>query len=119
VIFLILIALLLAIIVAGFIIKSLVGLALMLLVAGLIGALAGSWLNYKGGFLFSIGAGLIGAVVGTIIANILHLPKFPELFNLPLLWTVAGSVIVVAAAKVVAPRGDSKQLSNRDRALLR
>ena len=118
-IFLFLFAVLIAVVVGIWLVGKLVGIALMLLLAGLIGAGAQSVLGYRGGFLFSIGAGLVGAVLGTILANVLNAPKFPELFNLPLLWSMVGAIGVVAAAKVVAPREDRRRLGRSDRGLLR
>ena len=118
-IFLFLLALVLAIVIGFWLIGQLVGIALMLLLAGLIGAAAQALIGYKGGFLFSIVAGLVGAVVGTVLANALDAPKFPTLFNLPLLWTTVGAIGVVAVAKAVAPRNDHVRLGRGDRRLLR
>lgn len=116
---LLILALILAVIVGFWVIKSVLGLVLMLALAGLIGWAAQSLLGYRRGSLFSIGAGLVGAVLGTVLANILHAPKFPELFNLPLLWTAVGSIAVVAVAKVVAPRDEVKRLGSGSSGLLR
>lgn len=101
------------------IVGAIVGLLLMILLGGLIGAAAQSVVGYKGGFLFSIGAGLVGAVVGTIIANLLGAPKLLTLANLPILWTVVGSVAVVAAAKLVRPNESRTKISGVDSRLLR
>lgn len=111
------IGVILAIMFTAWLISSVVGLVFMLLLAGLIGVLAQKLVGYKGGFLFSIGAGLIGAVAGTILANVLGVAKGPELFNLPLLWTVVGSLGVAAVAKVAMPRQRGR-LSASDRRLL-
>ncbi|MGD9894656.1 MAG: hypothetical protein AB7R89_31625 [Dehalococcoidia bacterium] len=98
-----------------------IGIGLMLVLGGVIGAAMGSLLNYKRGILFSVGAGLIGAVVGTIIANILNMPGFLgfELFNLPVLWTALGSALVVGIAKVVAPNENRQRLGSGTSGLLR
>ena len=97
-----------------------IGIGLMLVLGGVIGAAMGALLNYKRGILFSVGAGLVGAVVGTVIANILNMPGFLgfELFNLPVLWTALGSAIVVGVAKVVAPNEDRKRLGSGTSGLL-
>jgi uncharacterized membrane protein YeaQ/YmgE (transglycosylase-associated protein family) len=101
-----------------------IGIGLMLVLGGVIGAAMGSLLNYKRGILFSVGAGLVGAVVGTVIANILNMPGFLgfELFNLPVLWTALGSALgsalVVGVAKVVAPNEDRKRLGSGTSGLL-
>jgi uncharacterized membrane protein YeaQ/YmgE (transglycosylase-associated protein family) len=110
----------LAVVIAFWLISSVIGFILMLVLAGIIGAAMGSLLNYKGGLLFSVGAGLVGAVVGTIIANILNMPGFLgfELFNLPVLWTAVGSALVVGVAKVVAPN-ENRRLGSGTSGLLR
>jgi uncharacterized membrane protein YeaQ/YmgE (transglycosylase-associated protein family) len=113
-----LLALLLAVIVGLFVIKAVVGFAIMVLLAGLIGAAAKHWVGYRGGFLYSIGAGLLGAVVGTVFANLLNAPKWPELYNLPLLWTAVGAVAVSLVAKVVTPLTHRARLGSGDRRAL-
>ena len=118
-IWLVLLALLLAVAVGFWLIGQVIGLVLMLALAGIIGAVMGSLLNYKGGFLYSIGAGLVGAVIGTIIANVLGAPKLLTLWNLPVLWTAIGAAVVVAATKVVMPEGGGRRLGAGGRGLLR
>lgn len=115
---LLILGLILAVLIGLFLVKTLIGFALMLVLAGLIGAAAQSVLGSRRGVIFSVGAGLVGAVVGTVLANVLGLPKFPELFNLPLLWTAIGSAAVVGVAKVVAPERGGKRLGTT-RGLLR
>jgi uncharacterized membrane protein YeaQ/YmgE (transglycosylase-associated protein family) len=120
-IWLVILGVILAIVIAASLISSVIGFILMLVLAGVIGAVMGSALNYKRGLIFSVGAGLVGAVVGTIIANILNMPGFLgfELFNLPLLWTALGSALVVGVAKVVAPNEDRQRLGSGTSGLLR
>jgi hypothetical protein len=120
-IWLVILGAILAVVIAAWLISSVIGFILMLVLAGIIGAATGSLLNYKSGLLFSVGAGLVGAVVGTIIANILNLPGFLgfELFNLPVLWTALGSALVVGVAKVVAPNEDRRRLGSGAGGLLR
>lgn len=117
-VFLVLLILLVLMIVVFKVIGSLIGFALMVLLAGLIGAGAQSWLRHRGSFLSSIGAGLGGAVLGIIVAKALGAPTWPSLFHLPLLWTVVGSVAVVAAEKVLSPLND-RRLGRSNRRLLR
>jgi uncharacterized membrane protein YeaQ/YmgE (transglycosylase-associated protein family) len=120
---LLILALILAVVVGFWILSSILGfvlgLALTIALGGLIGWAAGSVLGYKRGPIFSIGAGLLGAVLGTVLANILNAPKGPTPFDLPLLWTIIGSVAVVAVAKVVAPKDDLKRLGGGSSGLLR
>jgi len=117
-IWLIILGVILAIAIGAWLIGQVIGFVLMLVLAGIIGAAVGSLLNYKGGVIFSVAAGLIGAVVGTVLAKILHLPTFPELFNLPLLWTTVGAAAVTAVGKVVMPN-DRRRLGGGTRGLLR
>lgn len=120
-IWLVLLALLLAVVIGMWVVGKLIGLILLLALAGIIGAAMGALLNYKGSFLYSIGAGLVGAVIGTVLANILNLPGFLgfELFNLPVLWTAGGAAIVVAITKVMSPGDDTRRIGGGNRGLLR
>jgi len=84
--------------------KVLMGLVLLLLIATLCGAIAESVLDYHpGGIGATAGVGLIGAVIGLVLAKILHLPTWPHFANVPILWTVIGSVLLVGGMRVVAP----------------
>ena len=118
-IWVVLLAVILAIAIGAWVVGKLIGLVLMLALAGVIGAVMGSVLKYRGGFLYSIGAGLVGAVLGTIIANVLGAPKLLTLWNLPVLWTAIGAAIVVAATKVVMPAEGPRRLGGGSRGLLR
>ncbi len=97
---LILIILLLAVVLVAWIIKTIVGLALFLAVAGLAGWAAQRFVGYDGGFGFTFISGLIGGVVGIIIQKALGAPSLIAIGGLPLLWTLLGSVIVVGVAKL-------------------
>jgi uncharacterized membrane protein YeaQ/YmgE (transglycosylase-associated protein family) len=118
-IWVVLIALILAIAIGAWVVGKLIGLVLMLALAGIIGAAMGSLLKYKGGFLYSIGAGLVGAVIGTIIANVLGAPKLLTLWNLPVFWTAIGAAVVVAATKLILPADGTRRLGGGSRGLLR
>ena len=89
---------------------NLIDFLLLLLVAGLLGAigkaLAGTG---RGGILLSIALGFIGALVGTFLARALGLP---ELFmvtiggaNLPILWSIIGAALFVALLTLLTRRG--------------
>ncbi|MGH2588054.1 MAG: hypothetical protein ACRDJE_24300 [Dehalococcoidia bacterium] len=108
-----------AVVVGVWVISQVMGLILMLALAGIIGAAMGSLLNYKGSLLFSVGAGLAGAVLGTVFANILDVPKFLTLWNLPVLWTAIGAAAVVGIAKVVTPDNKERRLGGGPSGLLR
>ena len=88
---------------------SLIELVLLLIVAGICGAIGQGIAGYsRGGCLGSIGVGFIGALLGTLIARWLHLP---EIFNIsvgnvgfPIIWSIAGSAIFVAVLSFFARR---------------
>lgn len=73
---------------------------ILLLIAGICGALAQAVVGYsRGGCLASIGLGLVGAVLGSWIARELALPELYIIgvggANIPLVWTVIGASLVV------------------------
>ena len=80
---------------------SIESLLILLLVAGICGAVGQAIVGYsRGGCLVSIGIGFIGAVIGMWVASQLGLP---ELFALPIggrtfpvIWSIAGSALFVA-----------------------
>ena len=80
---------------------SLVELLVLLLIAGICGAVGKSIVGYMpGGFLVSIGVGFVGALIGTWLARLVGLP---ELFAIniggttfPIVWSILGSVVFVA-----------------------
>jgi uncharacterized membrane protein YeaQ/YmgE (transglycosylase-associated protein family) len=83
------------------VIMTLGGFLILLLVAGVCGALAQAIVGYShGGCLVSIALGFIGAVVGVWLAGLLGLP---EMFviqiggkNFPVIWTIIGAALFVA-----------------------
>lgn len=77
-----------------------------LLIAGLASAAAQSFIKYKGNFEFTLLSGLIGGVLGIVLAKALNVPgwlQWPHIGGFPVLWTLVGAFIVVAVAKVAAP----------------
>ena len=80
------------------------GLVFLLLVALMCGWIAEKALHYKrGGLGSTIGVGLLGAVIGWLIAKLVHLPTAPTIAHLPVLWTIVGSIALVGTMKVIAP----------------
>ncbi len=80
---------------------GLIDLLLLLLVAGLCGALGQAIVGYNhGGFLVSVAIGIIGALVGFWLARTLGLPEpFVLQFGdqpFPVIWSIAGSALFVA-----------------------
>jgi uncharacterized membrane protein YeaQ/YmgE (transglycosylase-associated protein family) len=82
---------------------------ILLLVAGILGAIGKSIVGYaRGGFLASIALGFIGALLGTWIARHMGLP---ELFSvsiggtrLPIVWSIIGSALFVAVLALATRR---------------
>ncbi len=73
----------------------------LLLVAGICGALAQSIAGYsRGGCLVSIALGFIGALLGTWLARLLGLPELLTLAigdqGFPIIWSVIGAALFVA-----------------------
>ena len=81
----------------------------LLLVAGLCGALGQAIVGYsRGGCLVSIALGFIGAIIGTWLARSLHLP---ELFavniggqSFPIIWSIIGAALFVAVISLLTRR---------------
>ena len=88
---------------------SLLEFLILLLVAGILGAIGKALVGYsRGGFLTSIALGFIGALLGTWIARHLGLP---ELFSvnvggtrLPIIWSIVGSALFVAVLALFTRR---------------
>lgn len=88
---------------------TVVELLLLLLIAGVCGAVGKAMAGYfPGGFLASIGVGFVGALVGTWLARLAGLP---ELFavsvgstTFPILWALLGSALFVAIIGIVSGR---------------
>ncbi len=88
---------------------SLLDLAVLLLVAGICGALGQAISGYsRGGCLVSIALGFIGALVGMWLARTLELP---ELFAInvgttrfPVIWSIIGAALFVAVLSLFTRR---------------
>jgi uncharacterized membrane protein YeaQ/YmgE (transglycosylase-associated protein family) len=101
-------ALILAVILVLFlalkVVGVLVGLIFLLLVATLCGAIARSLLHYnQGGIGATAGIGLVGALVGWLIADVFHLWRGPHVAGLPIIWTVVGSIVLVGTLRAAEP----------------
>ena len=91
------------------------GLVFLLLVALVCGWIAESALHYKkGGIGTTVGVGLLGAVVGWLLAKLLHLPTMVAVAHLPVLWTIVGSMALVGTMKVMAPSRKRLASGHRD-----
>lgn len=88
---------------------TLLDLIVLLIIAGLCGALGQAITGYsRGGCLVSIALGFIGAVLGMWLSSKLHLP---ELFsirigttNFPVIWSIIGSALFVALITLITRR---------------
>jgi uncharacterized membrane protein YeaQ/YmgE (transglycosylase-associated protein family) len=88
---------------------TLTGLLILLLIAGICGAIGRSiGGGTGGGFLVSIAVGFVGALLGTVVAHALRLP---ELFTVtvdhrpfPILWSIIGASLFVAIIHLMSGR---------------
>ncbi len=93
---------------------SLLGLAVLLVVAGIAGSIGQGLAGYsRGGCLLSIILGFIGALLGMWLARAFGLPQLLVIQGLPVIWSIIGSTILVAVLGVLRPRGRGR--AERDR----
>jgi uncharacterized membrane protein YeaQ/YmgE (transglycosylase-associated protein family) len=88
---------------------DLLDLLILLLVAGVCGALGQAISGYsRGGCLVSIALGFIGALLGVLIARNLGLPEpFPVRIGttpFPVIWSIIGSALFVAVISLLTRR---------------
>jgi len=86
-----------------------VQLLLLLLIAGVCGALGQAIGGYShGGCLVSIALGFIGALLGSWLAGLLHLPELLVLpvggTRFPVIWSIIGAAIFVALINLISRR---------------
>ena len=80
---------------------TLTGLLILLLIAGVCGAIGRAiGGGTGGGFLVSIAVGFVGALLGTMIAHYVHLPELlvvtVDRQQFPILWSIIGAALFVA-----------------------
>jgi uncharacterized membrane protein YeaQ/YmgE (transglycosylase-associated protein family) len=80
---------------------SLTSLLILLVVAGVCGSIGRAIAGYShGGCLVSIALGFIGAIVGSWLADALHLPHLFFVHiggeSFPIIWSIIGSALFVA-----------------------
>lgn len=86
---------------------TIVELIVLLIIAAIAGAVGQALVGYpRGGFLFAIVMGFIGALVGTWLARLLGLPPLLEVsvggVEFPIIWAILGAALLVA---LVGPIG--------------
>ena len=88
---------------------TLTGLLILLLIAGICGAIGRAIAGgTPGGFLVSIAVGFVGALLGTFLAHWAHLPELMvitiERHPFPILWSIIGASVFVAVIHLLSGR---------------
>lgn len=92
---------------------TLIGLLVLLLVAGVCGAIGRAIAGgMRGGFVVSIAVGFVGAFLGIFMAHALRLPDLMvvtvDRHPFPILWSILGAALFVALAHLIS-RGPTHQ----------
>lgn len=87
----------------------LIQLLILLLIAGICGALGQAIGGYShGGCLVSIALGFIGALLGTYLARALGLPELLVIpaggMSFPIIWSIIGAALFVAVIGLISRR---------------
>lgn len=85
----------------------LISVLLLLLVAGICGAIGQAITGYShGGCLVSIALGFIGALLGTWLAGKMGLPELISIpvgaWHFPIVWSIIGAAIFVAIINLIS-----------------
>ncbi|MGH7172403.1 MAG: GlsB/YeaQ/YmgE family stress response membrane protein [Gemmataceae bacterium] len=88
---------------------TLVDFVILLVVAGICGAVGQAIVGYsRGGCLASIAVGFIGALLGAWLARAMNLPAMFQLVigdqPFPIIWSIIGSALFVALIALITPR---------------
>jgi uncharacterized membrane protein YeaQ/YmgE (transglycosylase-associated protein family) len=86
---------------------TLTGLLLLLVIAGICGAIGRSLGGgAPGGFLISIVVGFVGALLGVVLARQLHLPELLSVTvdgrPFPILWSIIGGAVLVVVLRLAS-----------------
>ena len=89
---------------------SLSGLLVLLIVAGICGAIGRAIAGgSSGGFFVSIAVGFVGALLGTFVAHYFHLPELllvtVDNHPFPIVWSIIGASLFVALVHLVSGGG--------------
>lgn len=84
---------------------TLVEMLLLLIVAGICGAIGQAIVGRSRGMIVSVAVGFVGALLGTWLARLLHLPKLLDVsiggHHIPIVWTILGAALFVAVVALV------------------
>ena len=88
---------------------TLTGLLVLLIIAGVCGALGRAMGGGTGGgFFVSVALGFVGALVGTFVAHAMHLPELlvvaVDRHPFPILWSIIGAALFVALLHLIGGR---------------
>jgi uncharacterized membrane protein YeaQ/YmgE (transglycosylase-associated protein family) len=84
---------------------TLIDFLILLLIAGLCGAIGQAITGYsRGGCLVSIAVGFIGALLGTYLSRALGLPELMVVGGFPIVWTIIGAALFVALISLISGR---------------
>jgi uncharacterized membrane protein YeaQ/YmgE (transglycosylase-associated protein family) len=88
---------------------TLTGLLVLLIIAGVCGALGRAMGGGTGGgFLVSVALGFVGALLGTFVAHAMHLPELlvvaVDRHPFPILWSIIGAALFVALLHLIGGR---------------
>ena len=97
---------------------SITGLLILLIVAGICGAIGRALGGGTGGgFLVSIAVGFVGALLGTLIAGYFRLPELLMVAvdgrPFPIVWSILGAALLVALVHAVSGRGSRRTFRYR------
>jgi uncharacterized membrane protein YeaQ/YmgE (transglycosylase-associated protein family) len=89
---------------------AIVEFVLLLLVAGVCGAVAQALVGYsRGGCLVAIALGFIGALLGTWLARVLELPEIFAIslggHSFPIIWSILGAALFAGVLSLLTRRG--------------
>ena len=90
---------------------TLIDLIVLLIIAGLCGALGQAISGFsRGGCLVSIALGFVGALIGSWLATKLGLPEILPVriggIGFPIVWSIIGSALFVALISLISRRRD-------------
>lgn len=92
---------------------TLTGLLVLLLVAGICGAVGRAIAGgVRGGFIVSIAVGFVGALLGPYVAGQLRLPELMMVnvdgHRFPILWSIIGASLFVALVHLLSRAGSRR-----------